>query len=339
MALLFLGDFLYDYDDAQKDIDEISNWIKSNGYKVILNLEGPITTDFSQKRKKRGPNLCQGSKAIEILKDLQVIGVCLSNNHIMDFGENGLEDTIKALDENNILHTGGGRNLSAAAKPMRIKDNDNFYEIYNFGWHLEETVYAEKGKAGCSPREEKHILNCIRNVGNKECKKIAVMHWGFEYNYLPMPFDIELAHKMIDAGFDMVIGHHPHVVQPMEVYKGKNIYYSIGNFFMGTRRKAFHDRLKNETLGQGILLDGQCCALYDVIYNAHGTKICENTCPRDITGVNFQSKAYIKNCKENSQNYTPILNTKNKFMSNFIKINCLKALYAAYSVVRPLRRR
>lgn len=335
MSLLFLGDFLYDYDDIQEDMQKIADWISAGGYKVVLNLEAPITEDFSQKRKKRGPNLNQNKCSIEILKKLQVAGVCLSNNHIMDFGDRGLADTIRLLDENNILHTGAGSNLSEAGKPMVIQDNQETYEIYNFGWYLEETVYAGKRRAGCSPRETDYILRCADKSKKQTYKKIAVMHWGFEYNYLPMPYDIGLAHMVIDAGFDMVIGHHPHVVQPKENYRNKMIFYSIGNFYMGTRRLSFYRRLKNEVLGMGILLHEKEYAQFDVNYNVQGTWMSDSIYKKDITGIDFNSKAYIKRCKSNSQNYTPIL-TNNRVM-NAVKIACLELFYAAYGLVRPFR--
>lgn len=336
MALLFLGDFLYDYDNVQEDIRKISNWIKEQGYKVVLNLEGPVTENFSQRRKKRGPNLYQNKRAIEMLKELQVVGVCLSNNHMMDFGSIGLVDTIKLLDENGILHTGAGVNLLEASRPMIIKDGAEIYEIYNFGWNLEETVYAGKRKAGCSPREEEYILKYIGKKWEKKSIKMAVMHWGFEYNYLPMPYDIELAHKMLDGDFDIIIGHHPHVVQPKEKYENKMIFYSIGNFYMGTRRKLFYERLKNEVLGIGILLEREKYEQFDVKYDMQGTCISTNTYEKDITDVNFESRTYFNKCKSNSLNYTPIL-TNNRLM-NLIKITCLKIFYTIYKIIRPFRK-
>lgn len=334
MALLFLGDFLYDYDDIQSDIENIADWIKGKGYKVILNLEGPITNDFTDKRKKRGPNLYQSPKVIEVLKKLQVIGVCLANNHIMDWGASGLHETIRTLDENGILHTGAACNLTEAGKPMVIEDEKQTYEIYNFGWDLEETVYATDNEYGCSPREESHILNCI--IERNNYKKIAIMHWGFEYNYLPMPYDIDLAHKMIDHGYDIIIGHHPHVNQPKELYNKKPVFYSIGNFYMGTRRKNFLTRLNNEVLGHGVLLNENQIKLYNIIYNRE-TKISISQSEEEITGVNYISKEYIKQCKRRSKNYTPILTTK--FIENNFKILLLKLFYLVYGKVKFLRKR
>lgn len=334
MGLLFLGDFLYDYDDLQDDIVKIAQWIRENNYQVILNLEGPIIKDAHEKIKKRGPNLSQSDMAIEVLKQLNVIGVCLANNHIMDYGDDGLKETINVLNENNILHTGAGDDLTNASKPMIIQDGEEIYEVYNFGWYLEETVYATNNTAGCSPREESHILNCI--IERNNYKKIAIMHWGFEYNYLPMPYDIDLAHKMIDYGYDIIIGHHPHVNQPKELYNKKPVFYSIGNFYMGTRRKNFLTRLNNEVLGHGVLLNENQIKLYNIIYN-HETKISISQSEEEITGVNYISKEYIKQCKRRSKNYTPILTAN--FIENNFKILLLKLFYLVYGKVKFLRKR
>ena len=66
--------------------------------------------------------------------------------------------------------------------------------------------------------------------------KIAtIFHWGFEYNTVPMPLDIKFSHSCIEAGADLIIGHHPHVMQPMEKWRGKEIYYSLGNFYFSSR--------------------------------------------------------------------------------------------------------
>lgn len=336
MALLVLGDFLYEYEKIQEDIEKIAEWIHRNKFQVILNLEGPITNDESHKIKKRGPNLKQKSTIIEVLKKLQVIGVCLSNNHIMDYGKIGLEDTIRFLDANNIAHVGAGRNIEEACKPMRITENGKIINIFNYGWNVEETIYANKNEAGCAPRQEEIILSNI--LLNKDEKNIAIMHWGFEYNKYPMPYDISLAHKMVDAGYDLIIGHHPHVIQPMEQYREKEIFYSIGNFYMSSRRKEYYDLFNMPNEGKIICIDSVLkTSVFSVKSNINETKLVQNADELiNISDIDYLTKKYKVVYKQNKNNFTPML-TENRILNN-IKLLVLNIFYAVYKKLKRFRK-
>ena len=102
MGILFLGDLFYGYDDIKKDIFDIAEYIKKNNYSVVLNLEGPITDVSNTKIRKRGEHLCQSKDIGEVLKLLNVKGVVLSNNHMFDYLERGVEDTLEVLEKYNI---------------------------------------------------------------------------------------------------------------------------------------------------------------------------------------------------------------------------------------------
>ncbi len=228
MKLLFLGDFLYDYNDVQPDIQEIAKWIEENDYKVILNLEGPLNNSENP-IKKRGKLLAQSKVTIDVLKELNVVGVCLANNHIMDYGEKALLETTEILKSHGIHYVGAGLNLSEALKPMIINHNNVEVIIQNFGWELEETVYATALHPGSAPRVEEVIFKNTQDL-KKEYPSgtfINIYHWGFELNTLPMPLDVKLAHLSIDQGIHLVIGHHSHNIQAYENYKGRDIYYSL----------------------------------------------------------------------------------------------------------------
>ncbi|MBR3628302.1 MAG: CapA family protein, partial [Elusimicrobia bacterium] len=110
MKLLFLGDFFFDYDIIPNDFLLLCDFIKRNNYYVILNLE----TTFGNKGNpinKRGVHLRGSYNLIEVLKQLNVIAVCLANNHCMDFGYEALEELIINLKKENILFVGAGKNL------------------------------------------------------------------------------------------------------------------------------------------------------------------------------------------------------------------------------------
>jgi poly-gamma-glutamate synthesis protein (capsule biosynthesis protein) len=107
--ILFLGDFLYDYDFLYSDIIEICSWVSENNYYTVLNLESPLVKSENP-INKRGPHLAQSDLTIEILKRLNVICVCLANNHIFDYGWDAFKKTIQLLEENSIHYIGAGKN-------------------------------------------------------------------------------------------------------------------------------------------------------------------------------------------------------------------------------------
>lgn len=333
MKLLWLGDFYYDYDYISDDINELSDWICKNNYKTVLNLEGPIDSSKFNRIMKRGPNLSSTITAIEVLKKLNVIGVTMANNHMMDFGKEGLNHTIKLLNDNGILHTGAGNNIAEALKPMVINDNNESMAIYSFGWDVEETVNATQFSSGCAPLNKSLINNFLKLNKDKYSKNVICLHLGFEYNRLPMPYDIELCHSIIDSGGDLIIGNHPHCVQPKEKYKNKMIYYSLGNFYFSGRRsrfnKVFNEKIKNQS-DYGIMVK---CNLdlnvYDeniIEYNHNIKKSCiskvENSeIIHNLNDYEIYGKGYVSKVKKNKKNINPILTLDSK--GNKKKLNIL----------------
>ncbi len=245
MKLLFFGDLSYDFDYVAEDIRRIGDYARERGAGVILNLEGAITDGSSSLIRKRGKHLKQSGKCIEALAALNVKGVTLANNHIMDFSGKGLIDTIASLDRAGISHTGAGKNIREALEPMIFTEGEEAAAVFSFGWDIEETVYAGLHKSGCAPRKEDVILRTIgdhsrRNPGHKV---IVVLHWGFEYNPYPLPFDIDLAHKLCGMeSVTAVIGHHSHCPQPFEIINDKPVFYSLGNLYYSSRRHKYSAR-------------------------------------------------------------------------------------------------
>lgn len=320
--LLFLGDLFYDYEYIADDIKVLAEWIKKNNYIVVVNAEGAIKCLGANPIKKRGPNLASSEQILEVLKMLNVKGVCLANNHTMDFGAEALDNTIRLIKENGIAYCGAGENVYEAVKPMKITMNENVYSIFNFGWDVEETVYATHCMYGCAPRIDEIVLDSVKKeieIGNKV---IACFHWGFEYNRLPMPMDIELAHKLIDLGVELVIGHHPHCIQPKEKYHGKYIYYSLGNFYFSSRRsrykKIFPEEISNQSdFGAMIEYSEQGNKEFIIMYdhnleNSQIVSINEFPVLEDITGIDYKCMSYRKKASERKVNNNPILGINEK---------------------------
>jgi hypothetical protein len=236
--ILFLGDLLYDYNTINKDIQEIGHFFQKNNYYTVVNLEAPLKSDHP---KKKWINLYNNSCIIDVLQRLNVIAVDLANNHIMDWEEDGLIALIDRLERAGIQYFGAGQNLDKAAKPIIIEINGIKIGLAGFGWSEEMCVPASSKKAGIAPLSNNIIIKTIQSMKSQRVDKIVInLHWGYEYEFYPLPIHRQLAHHIVDMGADLIIGHHAHVIQAIETYNHANIFYGLGNFFFGSRRHLFN---------------------------------------------------------------------------------------------------
>lgn len=345
--IVFAGDFYYDYASVAEDIKEIGKWVESEEGGMILNLEGSF--GLQSPIDKRGPNLHMHEAATDAMKMLNVKTVCLANNHMMDYGSEDLECTLNALNENQIMYIGAGQNLENAVKPKILKINDKIIGILNFGWNIEETVYASDFESGCAPKEKTIILSSIKKIRREVDYLIVCLHWGFEYNRLPLPCDIDLAHSIIDFGVDLIIGHHAHCVQPFEIYKGKKIYYSLGNFYFGSVRdeynKVFKDEFIENQSDYGILVELDCNSFETaekMVYYDKKTKQsrlvdCDACILEDISNIDYKSWAYCKKVYRRRNNINPILT--NNVLLNKYKLRILFLYYKLKAIIKKVIRR
>jgi poly-gamma-glutamate synthesis protein (capsule biosynthesis protein) len=164
----------------------------------------------------------------------------LAKNHMMDFYERGLDDTMALLDEAGIVYSGAGRNLEEARKPamMEVKGlktamlgYTDMAELVFAGEPYFEFV-AKENKHGVAPRKIEYILEDVGKIRNSVDLVIVSLHWGVEETFTITKEMVEFAHTLIDSGVDIILGHHPHQFQGMEIYNGKPIIYSMGNFIM-----------------------------------------------------------------------------------------------------------
>jgi len=212
-----------------------------NGDVVFGNLEEAITSST-----KSLTGIHEGGKyvlkdEVEAIKGIKYSGLNLlsiANNHILDYYEKGLFDTIKILDKNKIAYAGAGKNISEARKLTIIEKKglkigllaytDMAYITYKGNPKL--SFYADVNKAGVAPTKEEYILQDIKKAREKVDILIVSLHWGVEDSFISTPEQVKFAHKLMDRGVDIILGHHPHHYQGIEVYKGKPIVYSMGNF-------------------------------------------------------------------------------------------------------------
>ena len=173
---------------------------------------------------------------IHILQEMGVDIVTMANNHILDFGPDGITDSLKALDEAGILHVGAGEDIEQA-KRMEIIETCGrrigFIGVSRV--YMAESWAADAGHPGVfSAYDPSPSLQAVREAKEKVDYLVVYIHWGVERETEPKEYQKVMGRQYIDAGADVVIGSHPHVLQPIETYKEKPIVYSLGNFVFGS---------------------------------------------------------------------------------------------------------
>jgi poly-gamma-glutamate capsule biosynthesis protein CapA/YwtB (metallophosphatase superfamily) len=222
----------------------VRNLLKSADL-AVANFENPAPNAF--KYHTQGTVFSANPRLIAGLKDAGIDYVSLGNNHIGDAGPAGLLQTLANLDKYGIRHSGAGKNLAAARTPaimivdgvkVAILSYDTIAKYYAAGTN-------KPGSAQLSAAAVKQDVAAARKAGAQLV--IVYPHWGTEYS--PRPFSAEqaLAHAVIDAGADMIIGNHAHWVGALEIYKGHPIWYALGNFVF--------DQTWSEPTSEGLLLD------------------------------------------------------------------------------------
>ena len=186
---------------------------------TLVNFEGTLTTTKS--RTKNSFSFAAPPEYVQVLTSGDVEAVSLENNHIMDHGEQGYADTCQALAGAGILYSGHlGSSIFTTDTGIRIGMLS--YQTFN----------------GKYPAIYEAIEGDIQSLRDAGCELVIVSyHWGEEKDYVPNERQVPLGRATIDAGADLVIGHHSHRINPIEEYKGKYICYSLGNFsFAGNTR-------------------------------------------------------------------------------------------------------
>lgn len=181
---------------------------------TIVNMEGILTAEELQREIKQFA-FKGDPEYVQILTEGSVEAANLANNHSRDYGEQSYTDTIEIMENAGIPTFGYDRTALLDVKGVKV----GLVGTYELADHM-----------GC---EEEMIQN-IESLKEQGAQLIiASFHWGIERTNVPNEIQVDLAHSAIDHGADLVLGHHPHVLQGIETYKGKNIVYSLGNFCFG----------------------------------------------------------------------------------------------------------
>ena len=173
---------------------------------------------------------------LHLMNEMGIDIVTLANNHILDFGPEGITDSISALNEAGIKYVGAGENLEEAKKLEIVEVGGRKIGFLGTSRVYMATSWAagENHPGVFSTYDPALPLEEIKKADELVDYLVVYVHWGIERNTQPENYQRVMGQQYIDAGADIVIGSHPHVLQPLEYYDGKPIMYSMGNFVFGS---------------------------------------------------------------------------------------------------------
>jgi poly-gamma-glutamate synthesis protein (capsule biosynthesis protein) len=243
IRMLFFGDLMLDryvksrisengFDYLFEEIGDVNFF---DDYDIVsANLEGAITGEGEHYAPVMSYDFAFTPEHINNLKRYNFNFFTLANNHISDQGERGINETRNNLEAMGFAYVGCPDGVADSCSVKTLNINDKVIGLVAFS-----QVYSEL--------DEVKVVNLIADLNNLSDAIIANIHWGVEYEKENNIAQRNLAHTMIDAGADIIIGHHPHVIQGVEIYNNKPIFYSLGNFIF--------DQYFSEETQEGLALE------------------------------------------------------------------------------------
>ena len=234
-------------------LDEVKPIIQAVDY-AIVNFESPVVMREAKPIEKTGPSLRCTEKAMECVAQAGFNCVTLANNHFRDYGQVGVEDTLKVCKKYKVDYVGGGKDIEEAERILYKEIKGQRIAIINF-CENEWSIASEK-YGGSAP------LNLVKNYYFiQEAKKNAdfvliIIHGGVELYNFPSPRMKETYRFFVDSGADAVVNHHQHCYSGYEVYKDKPVFYGLGNFCFD-KVQAKEDKLREEGYMVEISFDKQ----------------------------------------------------------------------------------
>jgi poly-gamma-glutamate capsule biosynthesis protein CapA/YwtB (metallophosphatase superfamily) len=237
VKLAFVGDVLlaskvesemlkYGYDYPYS---AVKDYLQQADY-TLANLETPVTERGQAQQKEYAYR--SSPLALPALASSGIDLVNLANNHVMDYGTEGLLDTFKALDNAGVKRIGAGKDAEEAYKPVIVEKQGMKIAFLGFSRVVPEQSWkASKVHPGVAETYDYRVaVDAIQKAKEQADLVVVIAHWGVERDDYPDKYQKELSHRYIDAGADLIVASHPHVLQGFENYKGKWIAYSLGNF-------------------------------------------------------------------------------------------------------------
>jgi hypothetical protein len=247
LTLMAVGDILPhpSWQGMAVPVDRLLSGVTEEFFKanvVVGNLETPLT-DKADPTATKSPDAlrlkkefvfkCEDKGAAQCLKDAGFTVLTLANNHMLDYREAGLIDTLDRLKEAGIQASGAGADIDEAYAPCVVKQGDTTVVILTASDVVPVDYEARQDKPGiASMKDGPAFAERVKAVREEypDALLVLCLHWGVEASLIPTARQKELAHRFIDAGADVIFGHHPHRLHGVEMYNGRPIFYSLGNF-------------------------------------------------------------------------------------------------------------
>ncbi len=239
LSLNAVGDIMFDRRVSQMINQQGGGWpfagtseLLADADLTFANLESPISSG-GQRLADKDVTFRGNPAALSGMTAAGIDFVSLANNHIFDYGFEAYQDTVSRLDRAGVKHAGAGANIESAFDATII-DTTNSTKVGFLAYSEIVPMWfvPADGKYGIASARLNPKLVEAKVIETKRDTDFVIVsiHWGQEYNYKLLREQNALAKKLIDLGADVVLGHHPHVVQEIAIYRGKLIAYSLGNF-------------------------------------------------------------------------------------------------------------
>jgi hypothetical protein len=284
IKLLFAGDFMPPETSDCLYSEELKQVLKDKDFSIV-NLEAPLTTG-NNPIKKTGNNFKRTPETIRHIKDGYFDAVALSNNHIRDYGDQGVIDTLQICSDNDIQTVGAGQNIAEAAKPLRLNIKGKKFSILNYSER--EFNIASDMHAGANPFDLIDAYHQIKTEKEENDFVLVVYHGGLEYMKYPTPQVLKSFKYLVDVGADAVIAHHTHFYSGIIEHQGKPLIFSLGNFYAETSAKN-----PKPELSIGLLANLQIDE--DNIISTSLIPVSQNTSKKNINLLNEPRQTEVKN--------------------------------------------
>lgn len=283
IKIVFVGDIMLDdlpgkyIQDGNDPFTSFSALFKSADL-TIGNLECVVGTSGVAEDK---PFVLRAHPRVLPVLKKHFSALSLANNHSGDFGPQAFSSMLDLLDASGIKYFGGGRNLQEAYAPIIFDIKGKRIALLAYNLFFPRSFEALDDRPGNAWGEDDYVREGIKRARNIHQADIVITypHWGWENEKIASANQVALAHLMIDSGADAVIGGHPHVIQNIEIYKGKTIFYSLGNFVF--------DSFDTEETNTGWAVEMTIQADSTISWNIYEAKLDGNGIPRNNGQIKF----------------------------------------------------